>query len=257
MNEFGIDTAYDENLLTQSMVDLISFGISRLTDLGYVGSGTSSYYNKSNPPDANCLPNMSLIQSNNKPAGMYFFSHAWDATSAAFEANYCCNQLDAWNFNPRLGVFLDFERLAPSGRVGSYENLVYIIGGTPSAALMQAIVTSWCNTVKSRGYRPGFYMNADPINAITDSWIQTNRFNDSLGNPYFWLAQWASSNSWDCDIWQYQAGAYHDWYGITIDYNRCKNDRIFSDNPPASNIPIWLKLKMARGENNGKYTILL
>ena len=254
MNEFGVDTAY-ANYLTQTAVDNLSFGIFRLTDLGYVGSGTSSYYNKSSTPDAACLPNMQLVQSNNKPAGMYFFSHAWNATSAAFEANYCCDQLDAWGFSPQLGVFLDFERLASSGRVGAYENLVYLVGGTPSASLMQSIITSWCNTIVSRGYKPGFYMNMDPINAITDSWIQTNRFNNALGSPFFWLAQINPTPSWDCDIWQYQHN--QTWYGIIVDYDKCLNDRIFSGGG-SSNIPIWLKLKMTQGgNNNGKCAVLL
>lgn len=262
MNEFGVDTAF-ANYLTQSAVDDLTFFIGRLTDLGYVGSGTSAYYNKTITPDAACLPNMQLVQNSNKPAGMYFFSHAWDSSSAAFEANSCCDILDSWGFNPELGVFMDFERLAPSGRIGSFENLMYIIGGTPSAALMQSIVSSWCTTITNRGYKAGFYMNADPINAITNSWIQTNRFNTAIGSPFFWLAQWANNNSWDCDIWQYYAGSGgmgESWHGITVDYDRCMNDRIFSHPvpPPPSTIPIWLKIKMAQGGgNNGKCTLLL
>ena len=255
MNEFGIDTAY-ANYLDQSAVDDIEFGIFRLTDLGYVGSGTSAYYNKSNPPDDACLPNMQLVQNtNNKPAGMYFFSHAWDATSAAFEANYCCDQLDLWGFNPRLGVFMDFERLDSVGRVGGYENLVYLVGGTPSAALMQSIVSSWCTTILSRGYKPGFYMNWDPISATTDAWIQTARFNPALGSPFFWVAQWqVATPSWDCDIWQYDEGQYNAWHGITADPDRAMNDRIFT----VGELPIWLKIYLAnRGEKNGKCTVLL
>lgn len=252
MNEFGIDTAY-ANYVTAASVSGLEFGIFRLTDLGYVDSGTSAYYNKSNTPDAACLPNMQMLQNNGKPAGMYFFSHAWDSSSAAFEANYCCDQLDAWGFIPQLGVFMDFERLAPSGRVGSFENLLYIVGGWPSASLMQSIISSWCTTVLSRGYKPGFYMNMDPINAITDSWIQTNRFNSSLGSPYFWLAQLAASPSWDCDIWQYQHN--QTWNGITVDYDECRNDRIWTT---GGTIPLWLKLYLAnRGDKYGKRTILL
>lgn len=253
MNEFGVDTAY-ANYLTQTAVDNLSFGIFRLTDLGYVGSGTSAYYNKSNLPDAACLPNMQIVQNSNKPAGMYFFSHAWDAASAAFEANYCCDQLDAWGFTPQLGVFMDFERLGPSGRIGGFENLIYINGGTPPASLMQTIFTSWCTTITSRGYKPGLYMNADPINATTDAWLQAARFNSAIGSPYFWVAEWyVTSPSWDCDIWQYDDD--ENYYDIQVDYDRCQNDRIFAG---STGIPIWLKLYLAqRGDKNGKCTILL
>lgn len=251
MNEFGVDTAF-ANYLTQTGVDNLEFGIFRITDLGYVGSGTSSYYNKTITPDAACLPNMQIVQdTNNKPAGMYFFSHAWDATSAAFEANSCCDWLDTWQFNPRLGVFMDFERLAASGRVGGYENLMYIIGGTPSASLMQSIVSAWCTTILSRGYKPGFYMNADPINALTDSWIQSARFDTSLGSPFFWVAQWYVANpSWDCDIWQYDDD--EQFYGIQVDYNYARNDRIFS----GGGLPLWLILSRAGEQKRGR-TVLL
>lgn len=253
MNEFGVDTAF-ANYLTQAAVDDIEYGIFRLTDLGASGSGSSAYYNKTFTPDAACLPNMQIVQNNNKPAGMYFFSHAWNYESAAFEARLCCDQLDAWGFRPRLGVFLDFERLGQTGRTGGYENLIYL-GITPTPAVMQSIVTGWCDTIRARGYKAGFYMNGDPIRATTDAWIQQARFNASLGSPYFWLAQWASQNDWDCDIWQYRADqAFH---GINVDYNRVLNERVLSGGGGA--IPIWLMLKIAqqRSDRSGKCTILL
>lgn len=251
MNEFGIDTAFS-NYVTQEICDNISFGIYRLTDLGYVGSGTSAYYNKTYTPDPACLPNMQITQQNGKPAGMYFFSHAWNEESARFEANLCCDKLDEWGFRPRLGVFLDFERLSSSGRIGGYENLI-ALGITPTPAVMQAILTGWCTQITQRGYKAGFYMNADPIQATTDTWIQQARFNPSVGSPYFWLAQWANVNSWDCDIWQYSGD--QPFHGIDVDYNRAKNERIFSGG--GSSIPIWLLLKIARGEKHVKRAVFL
>lgn len=255
MNEFGVDTSYG-TLLTQTAVDNLSFSISRITDFTYANSGTAAYYNNTISADTGCYPNVVLVQTtNNKPAGVYFFSHAWNATSAAFEATSCCDWLDSKGINPRLGVFMDFERLAPSGRVGGYENLVYLVGGTPSASLMQSIFSSWCTTVTSRGYKAGLYMNMDPINAVTDSWLQNARFDPALGSPYFWLAQLAPSPSWDCDIWQYAHN--QSWQGINVDYNKAQNDRIFSGGG-SSIIPLWLKVRIAQGsERNGKYTVLL
>jgi hypothetical protein len=252
MNEFGIDTAY-ANYVTQAMLQHLEYGIFRLTDLGYVGSGTSSYYNKSNTPDAACLPNMQLLQANGKPAGMYFFSHAWSAASATFEANYCCDQLDLWHFKPQLGVYMDFERFEATGRIGGYENLVYLLGRVPTGTEMQAIVTAWCETVTARGYKAGFYMNSDPIIATGNTWIQNARFASSLGSPYFWLSQVSSQNSYDCDIWQYQFGQPNAWYGITIDYNRVMHERVLRK----SGIPIWLLLKMKGDEKRNGHTILL
>lgn len=253
MNEIGIDTAF-ANYVTQQTLENISFGIFRLTDLLAGTSGTNAYYSRHEDPDEACLPNMQLLQNNGKPAGMYFFSHAWNAQSAAFEANYCCDQLDAWGFRPQLGIFMDFERLGASGRVGGFENLVYLNGGWPSAALVQSIFSSWFNTVTGRGYKAGLYVNADPINAATNAWIQSSRFDGTLGSPYLWVAQWEiSTPSWDCDIWQYD----HDltYYGTWVDMDRCMNDRIFQGGSSA--LPVWLKLYLARGDKNGKCTVLL
>lgn len=253
MNEIGIDTAF-ANYVTQQTLENISFGIFRLTDLEYYTSGTPAYYEQYNAPDAACLPNMQRLQNNGKPAGMYFFSHAWDAQSAAFEANYCCDQLDAWGFRPQLGIFMDFERLGSSGRIGGFENLVYLNGGWPSAALVQSIYSSWFNTITGRGYKAGLYVNADPINAATNAWIQSARFDGTMGSPYLWVAQWEiSTPSWDCDIWQYD----HDltYYGTWVDMDRCMNDRIFQGGSSA--LPIWLKLYLARRSDNGKCTVLL
>jgi hypothetical protein len=67
------------------------------------------------------------------------------------------------------------------------------------------------------------------------------------------------------DIWQYYAGEsdYGDeWMGTVVDWNKVMDDRIWNIGPgpgpgPSSAIPIWLKLKMARSDQNAKCTILL
>ena len=246
MNEFGVDTSF-ANYLTQEAVDDIEFFIHRIGTLGTLYSGTSAYYNKTLNPDAACLPNIQLVQNtNNKPAGVYFFSYAWNNQSAEVEADKVCDILDAWGFNPHLGVYLDWENTG-SG-TGSYENLINI-GITPTSALLQGFFKAWCDRVRSRGYQPGFYTSEYiASNFLTNTWIQQQR----QQNNWFWLAQWyVAVPSLDCDIWQYDDD--EPFHGIVVDYDKCMDDRVLKHG-----IPIWLKLYIAqRGEQNAKCTILL
>lgn len=251
MNEFGVDTSFG-SLLDQSAVDDLEFFIHRIGTLGTLYSGTSAYYNKTLTPDTGCYPNITLVQNtNNKPAGVYFFSYAWNNQSAEVEADKVCDILDGWGFNPHLGVFLDWENTG-SG-TGSYENLINI-GITPTSALLQGFFKAWCDRVRARGYQPGFYTSQYIAGSyLTNAWIQSQRAN----NNWFWLAQWnVAQPDYDCDIWQYYAGPGGlgvTWHGITVDYDKCLDDRIFG-----SKIPIWLKIYLAnRGEKNGKCSILL
>lgn len=254
MNEFGVDTSFG-SLLDQSAVDDLTFFIHRIGTLGTAGSGTSAYYNKTLTPDTGCRPNITLVQTtNNKPAGVYFFSYAWNNTSAEVEADKVCDVLDAWGFNPRLGVYFDWETTnSPSG---SYENLINI-GITPTTALLQGFFKAWSDRIRARGYQAGIYTNQTIVaNYLTDAWVQAQR----NSGVYFWLAQWNVANpSYNCDLWQYYAGANGlgvSWHGITVDYDKVQDDRVL--NGGSSNIPLWLKVRIVQGsERNGKYTVLL
>lgn len=248
MNEFGVDTSFAA-YLTQSMVDQITFFIHRIGTLGTLYSGTSAYYNKTLTPDAACRPNIELVQNTNgKPAGVYFFSYAWNNQSAEVEADKVCDILDSWNFDPRLGVYLDWE--STGSGTGSYENLINI-GITPTASLLQGFFKAWCDRIRARGYQPGFYTNQWIIGSyLTNSWVQARR----AANDWFWLAEWTSNPTptYDCDIWQYLND--QPWNGITVDYDRVRDERVLR----GPELPIWLKIYLAnRGGNNGKCTVLL
>jgi hypothetical protein len=56
-------------------------------------------------------------------------------------------------------------------------------------------------------------------------------------------------------VWQYRGD--QSWNGVTVDFNRIMDDRIWSGGG-GGKIPIWLLMKIAqRSENNAKCTILL
>lgn len=262
MNEFGVDTSFG-TILPASAVNDLDFFIHRIGTLGSLYSGTSAYYNKTLTPDTGCRPNITLVQTNGKPAGVYFFSYAWNATSARVEANKVCDILDSWGIDPAFGVYLDWENTPGSG---SLENLIHI-GITPTTALLQSIFRAWSEQVATRGYRPGVYTTQYIVNTyLTNSWVQAERGNDLF---LFWLAQWdISSPSYACDLWQYYAGSDHTgviWNGIKVDYDRVMDDKIWNYTPPTppeppvppSTIPIWLKLIMKGRDKNAKCTVLL
>ena len=247
MNEFGVDTI---SAVNASIVNDSAFGIFRQGWFGYTDMGTNAYKTRTtwSGYDAAFLPNMQAFQAAGKPAGVYFFSHAWDAASAKHEVDVTIQRCQQLGVTPDWPLFLDWE--STGGAAGSYEALVNI-GITPTQSLIRTIFTAWCERCIERGYRAGFYTNQ----WIAASLLGTS-YIDTLRNAgyWYWDAEWGVSNPWyNCDIWQ----SLNDrpMYGVNVDYNYVKDDRVWNG---YSNIPIWLMLKMnQRGDRRGKCTILL
>lgn len=247
MNEFGIDTI---SAVNTSVVQNSAYGIFRQGWFGYSDMGTNAYKTRTTwySYDASFQPNMQAFQSAGKPAGVYFFSHAWDIASAKHEADVCIQRCTQLGITPTWPLFLDWEDNGDAA--GSYRALINI-GITPTVSLIQNIFQAWCDRCVERGYRAGFY---------TNQWIAasllTTGFIDTLRNAghWYWNAEWYVASPWyACDIWQYNND--QQMYGVQVDYNEVRDDRVWNGQ---SNIPIWLMLKMARGDNkNGKCTILL
>lgn len=245
MNEFGIDTI---SAVNSSVVQNSSFGIFRQGWFGYTDMGTNAYKTRTtwSSYDASFQPNVQAYQSAGKPAGVYFFSHAWDVASAKHEVDVCIQRCVDLGITPDWPLFLDWED--NGGAAGSYQALINI-GITPTQTLLRQIFTAWCDRCVERGYRAGFYTNQ----WIAASFLGTS-YIDSLraSGSWYWDAEWGVSSPWhSCDIWQ----SLNDqpFYGVNVDYNYVCDDRVWG-----SNIPIWLKLYLAqRGERNGKRTVLL
>lgn len=245
MNEFGIDTIDPVNA---GVVSDSAFGIFRQGWFGYTDMGTNAYKTRTSWAlyDTSFQPNVQAFQSAGKPAGVYFFSHAWDVASAKHEVDVTIQRCEQLGISPDWPLFLDWED--NGGAAGSYQALINI-GITPTQALLRQIFTAWCERCIERGYRAGFYTNQ----WIAATYLGTS-FIDTLRNAgyWYWDAEWGASSPWyDCDIWQYLND--QPLHGVNVDYNYVRDDRVWG-----SQIPLWLKIYIAkRGENSGKCTILL
>lgn len=253
MNEFGIDSLQLSNgqMITQAQIDAITFFIPQVGWLNgaYNAVGTSAFFSKTMTVYQYSGPSVKAMRNNNKYAGVFFFSHAWNAASAIYEANKTCDIVDTYELPPNFPIFLDWESTGVPG-TGAWNALINA-GITPTTALIQEVITAWKTRIEQRGYRAGFYTSgslADTL--VTNTWLQAQRAN----NLYYWEAVWAANPMHSCDIWQYNGDQM--WMGVPVDYDKIQDDRIFNGGG-SSNLPIWLKLKMARGSNNGKCTILL
>ena len=257
MNEFGIDSVQLSNgqMITQAQIDAITFFIPQVGWLNgaYNACGTSAFFTKTMTVYAYSGSSVKAMINNNKYAGVFFFSHAWNAASAIYEANKTCDILDTYEVPPNFPVFLDWESTGTPG-TGAWNALIHA-GITPTTALIQEVITAWKTRIEQRGYTAGFYTSGALIDSlVNNTWLQNQRTNNNL---YYWEAVLAANPMHDCDIWQY--AHQQEWMNVRyVDYNKIMDDRIFNGGGGSSNIPIWLKIKMARGENqNAKCTILL
>ena len=251
---FGIDSYQlaGGQVISAAQLAAIDFHIIRIGTRGFGSMGSAAWYSRSFSVDAYCRQNIEATQAAGKPAGVYVFSYAWDATSAAREADDVCDVLDSWGITTELPIFLDWESTGRPPGTGSYEKYQDYLGSTITTDTLESIFEAFYQRCRQRGRRAGMYFNGWFYNyLLPSSWINSQR---SAGN-YFWLAQWQSTPDppYDCDIWQYAGDRA--WMGITADYNYIINPDVIGG---GSKIPIWLKIYLAnRGGNNGKCTILL
>ena len=264
---YGIDSAQLawNQVITAAELAQIDFHICRIGSNGYVDMGSSSWYNKPFTPDAYCHANIQATQAAGKPMGVYFFSYAWNAAGAIHEANLICDTLDTWGVSLELPIFLDWESTGrdPNTHIGygSYEKYQDTFGQTIPTATLQTIFTSFYNRCQQRGRRAGMYFNGWFYNSLlSSSWINAQR---SSGN-YWWMAYWTGGSTppYDCDVWQYLGEQYYIGNITTtyrVDQNYLINPNVISGGGGgSSNIPIWLKIYLAkRGDQNGKCTVLL
>ena len=256
MNEFGIDSLQYSagQQITQAEVEQIAFLIlkSGVSSAGVPQMLTPAYFQQTMSTFQYFEPSVRLMRQNNKPTGAYFFSYAWNRASAEYEATIMCDSMDALTDKPDWPLFIDWESTGSQqmATFGAYEALLYH-GITPTAQIVQDVTDGWKSVVESRGYKAGLYTSGSLASSLWgNTYIQAARAN----GLYYWEAAWGASTYLTCDLWQYAGD--QQWNGVTVDYNRVMDDRIWSGGG-SSNIPIWLMFRMARGENNAKRTILL
>ena len=182
----GIDVSfYQGNVNWASVAGQVDFAILRL---GYATTMDSKFTTYAS--DCNTY---------GVPFGIYLYSYAENTTEALQEANFVISSLK--NYDVSLPVFYDFEDECQASL---------------SAASKQAIVNTFCDTVKAAGYDVGLYTFLSWFNsAFTDSYyssmpkwvaqIQVSQCSYARGLTC-WQYSWTGSVSGisgnvDCDYW--------------------------------------------------------
>lgn len=110
--------------------------------------------------------------------GVYWYSYAYSVAEAKQEAKVCLACIKGKTLE--LPVYYDLEESGQT-RLGM--------------SALTNIAIAFCDAIKSGGYRAGVYSNLNWLNNYLDY--------EKLRNKYsIWLAQWSSSPSKSCDVWQ-------------------------------------------------------
>lgn len=110
--------------------------------------------------------------------GVYWYSYAYSVAEAKQEAKVCLACIKDKTLE--LPVYYDLEESGQT-RLGM--------------SALTNIAIAFCDAIKSGGYRAGVYSNLN--------WLNNHLDYEKLRSKYsIWLAQWSSSPSKSCDIWQ-------------------------------------------------------
>lgn len=193
--------------------DGVDFAIIRVTWTGY-GEKKHSYKN----PDKWWKTHFKKARAAGLDIGLYCFSQAKTEKEAKNEANYICDQFEKEikaNYSGvkatkalKLPIYMDYEF------AGGSSGRLYGIKKTTATKCAK----KFCETIKSRGYKPGIYANLTFLNNTIDA--------KTLGKSYdIWAAQYYKKNEFTGSYskWQYSSAAKID--GIkNEDGNKCNVD---------------------------------
>ena len=123
--------------------------------------------------------NYKNARANKMLVGVYHYSYAKSVAEAKEEATVCLGWLKSRSLD--MPVYIDMEE----------EDLTYIGKST-----LTKIAIEFCKVIEKAGYKAGVYANAN--------WFKNHLdYNKIKKNYSIWLAQYASSRDFECDIWQY------------------------------------------------------
>lgn len=258
MNEFGIDSVQLSNgqMITAPQIAAIEYFIAQPGWLNnaYNSCGNiTAYQNLTMTVYAYAEATVNAMVAANKGAGIFCFSHAWNAASAIIEANKFCDLIDTYQTPPNWPVFLDWEHTGNPG-TGAYNALINA-GITPTTAIVQEVTNAWVTRIQQRGYIPGLYTGGALAGSLfTDTYIQSMRAN----GMYYWEAAYNNLGPMhDCDVWQQDDQV--EWMGVRyVDYNYVRDDRIMALISGGSVIPTWLKIYLSNkgSEKHGRAILL-
>ena len=141
--------------------------------------------NDSSQDDKQFARNIAECERLNIPYGIYLYSYALNVESVKSETEHVLRLIKG--HNPELGIWIDMED------ADGYKKR----NGMPSNRTLVDICITFCDIMKSNGYKTGVYANLN--------WLM-NQLNDSRLDTYNkWVAQWNATCTYTKKfvMWQY------------------------------------------------------
>ncbi len=161
MKMTGIDISHNNGIIDWEKIDVgkVQFAIIR------AGYGTSTV-------DKQFIANIKGALKRGIHIGIFWFSYAGTVAQAKAEADFCLKTISPYREYIDFPVFFDWE----------YQSYDYVSarGVTPTKTLVSDMTVAFMETVRSAGYKTGFYSNPNYLQQY---------YTDAVKNNYdLWLA---------------------------------------------------------------------
>ena len=145
--------------------------------VGYRGSSAGALID-----DSMFATNIQGAKAAGLKVGVYFVTQAVNDVEAVYEASMVLDRIRGYSLD--YPVFLDVE--ASGGR-----------GDTIDKATRTAVITAFCETIRSAGYTAGIYANK--------TWLGSKMDTSAFGNYVIWVAHYSSVCGYTgrYNMWQY------------------------------------------------------
>ncbi len=182
-----------------------------------------------NQVDNKFVRNITNAQRAGVKCGIYHYSYAKSATEAKKEAEFCLKTIKGYKID--LPVAFDIEDSSQT-HLGK--------------DTLTSIVITFCDKIKSAGYRPMLYCNPN--------WLCNYLHKDKLINKYdIWLANWGvSAPSYNCAIWQYSENGGVPGISGSVDMNWIFKD--YTSTKPATTKPVTKPSNVKKTDYSVKVT---
>ncbi len=132
--------------------------------------------------------------------GAYWFSYAMSPSEATAEANACLYCLGNKDFDLPIYYDMEYAPAITSLSVSTYTKMA----------------TNFCSAIEKAGYKAGVYASASVFGYPLDY--------DTISSKYsIWNAEWNSSSTVKCDIWQYTSNGEVNGINTRVDMNYIYN----------------------------------
>ena len=172
----GIDVSKWQGTIDWNAVKAagVEFVIIRV---GYRGSSAGALID-----DSMFATNIQGAKAAGLKVGVYFVTQAVNDVEAVYEASMVLDRIKGYSLD--YPVFLDVE--ASGGR-----------GDTIDKATRTAVITAFCETIRSAGYTAGIYANK--------TWLGSKMDTSAFGNYVIWVAHYSSVCGYTgrYNMWQY------------------------------------------------------